>query len=219
MSRPRLSSSRAAFSLIEVVAAVGIFAIGMVGVIGLLAPVTKSIAGVADAEAAARVADAVRARIQALGFDQGSLLIQDVATLRKNDADPAYNPNAGAAHPQVIFGKLTGEVAVYNPTAKTWRDYDYSAAVSAAAVSGPVPRTLADVDKFFEIDLIRNETLSPQANDATAPMIAYVIRVRWPAFVATTPTTAVQSGQSAGSQVSFDHSKKQVLFLTGTLLR
>lgn len=200
-------------------AAVGVFAIGMVGVISLLAPVTKSIATVSDAEAAARVADAVRARVQALGFAKGSLLVQDVATLRKNDADPAYNPNAGAAHPQVIFGKLTGEVAFYDPTARTWRDYDYSANVASAAASGPVQRTLADVDKFFEIDLIRNETLSPKANDATAPMIAYVIRVRWPAFVATSTTTAVQSGQTAGSQVSFDHSKKQVLYLTGTLQR
>ncbi len=219
MTRRTFRSGSNAFSLLEVVAAVGVFAIGMVGVISLLAPVTKSIASVAEAEAAARVADAVRARVQALGFDRGVTLIQDIATVRKNDADPAYNPNAGAAHPQVLFGKLTGEVAFYDATAKTWRDYDYSANVASAAASGPVQRTLADVDKFFEIDLIRNETLSPKANDATAPMIAYVIRVRWPAFVATSATTAVQSGQSSGSQVPFDQSKKQVLFLTGTLQR
>ena len=77
--------------------------------------------------------DAVRARVQALGFTKGSTFIQDIATVRKNDADPAYNPNAGAAHPQVLFGKLTGEVAFYDATAKTWRDYDYSAGVSAAS--------------------------------------------------------------------------------------
>ena len=52
-----------------------------------------------------------------------------------------------------------------------------------------------------------------------APLIAYVIRVRWPAFVATSASTAVQSGQNAASQVSFDQSKKQVLFLAGTLQR
>jgi type II secretory pathway pseudopilin PulG len=219
MTRRAHRSRPAAFSLIEVVAAVGVFAIGMVGVISLLAPVTQSIATVSDAEAAARVADAVRARVQALGFTKGSTFIQDIATVRKNDADPAYNPNAGAAHPQVLFGKLSGEVAFYDATAKTWRDYDYSAGVSAASASGPVQRTLADVDKFFEIDLIRNETLSPKANDATAPLIAYVIRVRWPAFVATSASTAVQSGQNAASQVSFDQSKKQVLFLAGTLQR
>src|SRR5688572_23291776 len=55
-----------AFSLIEVIAAVAIFAIGMVAVLGLFAPVTKSVAGVSEAESAARVSDALRARLQAL---------------------------------------------------------------------------------------------------------------------------------------------------------
>ena len=57
-------SRRTAFSLIEVVAAVGIFAIGMVAVIGLFAPVAKSVGSLADAEAATNVAGLLTARLQ-----------------------------------------------------------------------------------------------------------------------------------------------------------
>src|SRR5471032_463531 len=54
-----------AFTLLEVVAAVGIFAIGMVAVIGLFTPVAKSVTDLADAEAATRVTDLLNAQMQA----------------------------------------------------------------------------------------------------------------------------------------------------------
>jgi hypothetical protein len=197
--------------LIEVIAAVVIFGIGMIAVLGLFAPITKSISTVADAEAAARVADAVRARLQALPFDRALLLVQDAADVRRKDADGSYNPNDGAKNAAVIFGKLSGDVGIYDAqgSPKTW--YDSSV---------PTPRPVADAEKFFEIDLIRNEALSPKADDATTPVIAFTVRVRWPAFVLTSATTAVQNGQSStGGPVPFDHGRKQVLFFSGTLLR
>ena len=46
-----------AFTLLEVVVAIGIFSIGMVAVIGLFSPVAKSVGDSADAEAATGVAD------------------------------------------------------------------------------------------------------------------------------------------------------------------
>lgn len=67
----RQTRKRAGFSLIEVIAAVVIFGIGMLAVAGLYAPVTRAVGGVADAEAAARVADAVRARLRAVPFETG----------------------------------------------------------------------------------------------------------------------------------------------------
>ena len=57
---PAVGRRRAAFSLIEVIAAVVIFAVGMISVLGLYGPLTKSVAAVSDTDAAARVADAVR---------------------------------------------------------------------------------------------------------------------------------------------------------------
>lgn len=206
IARTRPRRSLHAFTLLEVVAAVGIFAIGMVAVVGLFAPVTKSMASVSEAEAAARVSDAVQARLQAMPFDQALALIQTAAAVRANDADGTYNPGAGASHPAVLFGQLNGEVGVYDVAKKNWRDGG--------------DRVVADANKFFEIDLIRNATLSPAANDDTAPMIAYTMRVRWPAYVLTTATTAVQNGQNAtGGAVPFDQSKKQVIFFTGSLTR
>ncbi|CAM2776833.1 hypothetical protein [Rariglobus hedericola] len=57
-----------AFSLVEVVVAVGIFALAIVGVIGLLAPTSKSIADVADSDAASRVITVIQSQLQQAGF-------------------------------------------------------------------------------------------------------------------------------------------------------
>jgi hypothetical protein len=195
-----------------VVAAVAIFAVGMVAVLGLFAPVAKSVSTVGESEAAARAADAVRARLEALPFDRVLALVQEAADVPRNDGDGTYNPNDGAKHPAVLFGKLSGEVGIYDPAEgrKAW--YDSSV---------PTPQRMADADKFFEIDLIRNDTLTPKASDELAPMVAFSIRVRWPAFKAASSGAAVQVGanQAGGGQVPFDHSKKQVLFFTGSILR
>lgn len=189
-----------------------IFSIGMVAMLGLFAPVTKSVANVTDAEAAGRAADAVRARLQALGFERALVLVQEVADVRKKDADGNYNPNDGAKYPAVIFGKIGGDVGIF--TAGQGRGSWLDSTV-------PLPRTVADADKFFEIDLIRNDTLSPKANDATAALVAFNIRVRWPAFLPSPSGVAVQVGSNpaGGGSVPFDHGKKQVLFFTGSILR
>jgi type II secretory pathway pseudopilin PulG len=200
-----------AFSLIEVIAAVAIFAVGMVAVLALFAPVTKSVAGVSEAESAARVADALRARLQALPFETALALIQDPAAVQKNDGDGTYNPNAGAKNPAVIFGKRSGDVGIYDASEGRNNWYD----------SSIPPAVVPNADKYFEIDLIRNETLSPKENDATAPVIAFNVRVRWPAFMAASSGAAVQVGANpgGGGPVPFDHSKKQVMFFTGTIAR
>jgi prepilin-type N-terminal cleavage/methylation domain-containing protein len=199
------------FSLLEVVAAVAIFAIGMLGVLGLFAPVAKSVSTVADSEAAARVADSVRARLQGMPFEKALTLIQEVAEVRKKDGDGAYNPNDGTKYPAVLFGKLSGDVAIYDSAEGKNAWYDSSV---------PTPQRVLDTDKFFEIDLIRNEMLTPKSEDAVSAMVAYTMRVRWPAFVMTSPTTAVQFGQNpAGGAVPFDHGRKQVLFFNGAIMR
>ena len=198
----------AAFSLIEVIAAVVIFAIGMISVLGLYGPVTKSVTAVTDAEAAALVADAVRARLRALPFTTAQKLIQEVAAVRKKDGDGAYNPNDGTKYPEVMFGTLGGEVGIYDGATNRKQWYDSR------------NTHMADGDKFFEIDLIRNDVVTPKTADATASVVAFTMRVRWPAFVLTSPTTAVQLAQNAaGGSVTFDHGRQQVLFFTGTITR
>lgn len=196
------------FSLLEVIVAVAIFGIGMMAIVGLYAPVTKAVATVSDAEAAALVADAVRARLRAMPFDAALALVQEAADVRRKDGDGTYNPNDGTRYPAVLFGKLDGEVAVYNPAENRRQWYD--------SRNRPVPNT----EKYFEIDLIRQDALSPKSADATAAMVAFSIRVRWPAFVLTAPNAAVQSAQNqGGGSVPFDHGRKQVLFYSGSIAR
>jgi len=60
--------TRAAFSLVEVVVAVGIFAIGIVGVLGLLSPSIKSVSEVGDTAVANRLADNIQVELERLGF-------------------------------------------------------------------------------------------------------------------------------------------------------
>ncbi len=199
-----------AFSLLEVVVAVGVFALGMVAVVGLYAPVAKSVSSVADAEAAARVADAVRSRLQTLPFETAVALVQTPANLRRKDGDGAYNPNDGTKYPEVLFGKLTGDVGVYDASREPKAWYDARGA------------RVLDADKYFEIDLVRNEAVSPAAADATAAMVAFNIRVRWPAFLpSTSPAGFVQVGANpaGGGAVPYDHSRKTALFFSGSIQR
>lgn len=209
---PRPRRARA-FSLIEVVAALAIFAFGIIVVLALFAPVAKSLATVSEAEAAARVADAVRARLQTLPFADAVALLQDAADVTRKNGDPTYNPNDGERNPKVIFGKLTGDVGLFDVTAKVWLDVDFTRTT-------PATRTFANADKYFEIDLIRNTALSPLADDPLATMVAYTMRVRWPMFVPSSSGAAVQVGANpAGGAVPFDHSRKQVLFFNGAITR
>ena len=206
---------RAGFSLIEVIAAVVIFAVGMISVLGLYGPLTKSVAAVSETDAAARVADAVRSRLRQLPFDRAVALVQDSLVVARKDADGAYNPNDGTRYPAVMFGRADGEVGVYDPAQNRRQWYDSTGG------------RLLDADKFFEIDLIRNDALSPKpvadsATGITAPElhVAYTLRVRWPAFVQTAPGTAVQGGQNtSGGAVPFDHGRKGVIYFSGVINR
>ncbi len=214
-AQPSHPARRWGFSLIEVIAAVVIFAVGMISVLGLYGPLTKSVAAVGDTDAAARVADAVRSRLRQLPFEQAASLVQDASFVARKDADGAYNPNDGARYPGVMFGRRDGEVGVYDaaPNRRQW--YDSTGA------------RLLDADKFFEIDLIRSDALSPKpvADPATGTVapelhVAYTLRVRWPAFVQTAPGTAVPGAQNtSGGAVPFDHGRKGVIYFSGAITR
>ncbi len=202
-----------AFTLLEVVIAVGIFAIGMVAVIGLFTPAAKSIGDSADAEAATRVADLLNVKLQTLGF-AGVVPLLKVSTgkshqLTDADAKTNYNP---AADPQVFFASRDGtKIGIYADA--IWQD--------------PTTKRNSDRDKFFEIALIRNESVSPNDDTlaATMPILAYVARVRWPAFLplagvaANVQPNSVQVGANPTATVQFDHSQKQVMFFSGAITR
>ena len=200
------------FSLIEVVAAVGIFAIGMIAVLGLFTPVAKSVGSLADADASAKVSDLLRAKLQSMGTDAVIPLLKNSKAgghdLTSTDAKPDYDIRTDV---QLLFASRDGtKIGSYSDT--VWND--------------PVTRQPSDLDKFFEIALIRNETLSPVASDTATPpplVLAYTARIRWPAFTPdATPGNrrlALPTGANPTGTVRFDHSQKQVLFFAGSVTR
>ncbi len=200
----RAPARAGAFTLLEVIVALGVFVIGIVGVIGLLATVTKSGTTSGEAEAASRVADSVIARLQAMPFSSAALLVQDPADVLKNNALGNYNPNDGT-HPAVIFAKLDGDTGLYDAVKKVWL--------------GSSGATFANADKFFEVELIRQTALSPLGADDTAALLAFAIRVRWPSWIPSANGAGVQFGTGQPGAVTFDHGKQQVLFFSGSLRR
>ena len=140
-----------AFSLIEVVVAVGIFALAIVGVIGLLTPTNKAVADVADTDAASRVISSLQFGLQQAGFT-------------------------------AVQSRLVADTAIL-----TNEDYIFAASKSGDKVGlklGEAGTPFEEPgEQFFEFALIRNTTLSPAGNDATAGFLAFTISLRWPAFL------------------------------------
>ncbi|MBC7366067.1 MAG: hypothetical protein H7343_04520 [Undibacterium sp.] len=213
--RPRPGS---AFSLLEVVVAIGIFALGIVAVIALFAPAAKSVSANSDTEAAARLATLISGELQRRVAPGAPSPFASVAALLKkstagghqltaDDAKPDYDI---ATDPQLLFASRDGtKIGTYADTA-VWG----------------APNS--NREKFFEIALIRNESLSPLTDpaatnpadpDATALLLAYTVRIRWPAFVALSGAGAQQVGANPAGAVRFDHSSKLSLFVTGVVSR
>lgn len=181
-----------------------IFAISMVAVLGLYTPVAQSVTNSSEAEAAARVTDALLSRLQTLPFEEVTALLKTNAQLQAQDARGNYNPN-DRADPRVIFATLGGEAGIYDAERLAWID--------------STGRVLPDREKFFEIALVRNDALSPEANDELAAFVAFNCRVRWPVFRPNASGGGIQVGANQAGAVTQDHSRQQVLFFSGALSR
>ena len=108
------SSEKRGFSLVEVVVAVGIFALAIVGVIGLLAPSIKAVSDIADTNVAARLAQNIQMELENYGFSSvvsatnSSQKIQLVATkdglrvARSNGTTPPADNNPVTGTPPGI---------------------------------------------------------------------------------------------------------------------
>lgn len=143
---PVLKSSRSkGFSLVEVVVAVGIFALAIVGVLGLLAPTSKNISDVSDSDAASRVITAIQSGLQTAGYT---------------------SVNASLIANKQFYATKDGSKVAASDAVGVWT-------------------TGQNQEKFFEFKLVRNDTLSPVANDATAGFLAFTIVLKWPSFVPT----------------------------------
>lgn len=158
-----------AFSLVEVVVAVGIFAIAIVAVIGLLSPITRAVAEVGENEDAGRVVTNIQSQLQRFPF-------AEVVTLLNTP------PATDTAR---IFASRDGAKLGRGGATALWSDN--GVLTNASEI---------DAQKFFEIQLTRNEDLSPAANDGTAGFLAFTITLRWPAYTGNGVRFNDVSGQS-----------------------
>jgi uncharacterized protein (TIGR02598 family) len=161
---PEKFKKRRGFSLVEVVVAIGIFALAIVGVIGLLAPTSKNVNEVVDGDAATRVISAIQSALQ----------------------ESASNSSGGFT---ALGSALQTPAANVSPTYDYYATKDGHVVGKAQAFTDA---SLTDADKFFEFALLRNTTLSGPDNsgDAAAGYLAFTISIRWPAYVMTASGTA-----------------------------
>jgi len=206
-----------AFSLIEVVVAIGVFAVGMVAVVALFAPVARSVAGSSDAEAAATVAERLRDELTRRATAVGSFapvvaLLKNATANGGHEVTTADNASNAATDPRrdtrLLFASRDGsKIGAYADTA-VWG-------------TGQVN----DAEKYFEITLIRFEALSPNtsAADAASPTLAYTARIRWPVFVPDNAPAnarrALPAGFNATAAVVFDRSQLQTYHVAGSITR
>jgi prepilin-type N-terminal cleavage/methylation domain-containing protein len=88
---------KSGFSLIEVVVAVGIFAIAIVSVIGLLAPISKSVVDIRDGDYAARLITLAQSQIQQVKKDAATSNFDTIKEyLNTNPSPPLYASKDGS---------------------------------------------------------------------------------------------------------------------------
>ena len=198
---PRARSS-SAFSLVEIIVAVGVLGLGLTLVIGLFAPVSRSVTTNLDAEAAARAAEAAITYLKALQWNQARNYIKSDSAYNNqltSEGRGNYNPVGDG---QTLYVNRRGTIiGTYNDA--VWNG-DHGA-------------------QYYEVIAIRNERVSPTGNDGTATMIAFTVRVRWPCFLpGSGGVGSTQFGRNPApgrGQLAYDHSQKEVLFVNGSITR
>ena len=153
-ARHTCSPSRSAFSLVEVVVAVGIFAIAVVSVIGLLGPINQSVANVKDGDDASRVSSIVQAELQRLGVVAVNGFLGAGTSLYASRSGDKIGPDVATAPWDADVPDLNG--------------------------NSVVDAFEKDAQKFFEIRLRANPALPFTA--ATDGFLAINVELRWPAF-------------------------------------
>jgi type II secretory pathway pseudopilin PulG len=163
---------RLGFSLVEVVVSVGIFAVAIVGIIGLFAPTTKTVSAVADSDGSTRALAAIQSYLKEK--TSTSTGFSDLQTALGDDSN------------------TTGTGYVYYVTKGGEKVVNILTDANPATI---IPNN----ERFFEFSVIRNATLSPVADKDTAGFLALTISLRWPAF---TPSADGAGTAVADSQKS-----------------
>jgi prepilin-type N-terminal cleavage/methylation domain-containing protein len=184
---PALRRSRRGFTLIEVVVAVGVFAVGIVAVLGLLSPVSRSVAAVADRDKAAQLGDAIQTELARLRDSQTA-----TASLTKLDVFAALVPAGGTLN---LVASRDGAHAI--------RESD----AGNDTVTGSPPG-IAKRDRYFLVVVSRQPSPLGDYTDGSG-FLALTLTVKWPYQIAT--------GAGADDATAADLTQASVLILNTAL--
>jgi prepilin-type N-terminal cleavage/methylation domain-containing protein len=149
---------RSGFSLVEVVVAVGIFAVAIVGVIGLFGPTTKNVAAVADADSSTRAVGAIQASLKATASTSAGFGYI-IKALDRNPAVTYYANRVGDRVDTITTNGDRSQVVTNNSEAF----FQYT--ISRFPAGSPLASTA---------------TL-----DAASGYLAFTITIKWPAYLPT----------------------------------
>ena len=147
-----------AFTLAEVVIAVGIFTVGIVVVLGLFPPIAESARYSREAGSAVDAVELLFSRLRSEPMPVVAGYLKTADEFLRDEERPDYDP--------LLDDRMF----------HASREGDWVGRRNEPGPGGGV------ADGYFEMMLIRNEELSPARNDDTAGWLAFNVRVRWPAF-------------------------------------
>lgn len=157
---PNFLSSRCprrGFSLVEVVVAVGIFAIAVISVIGMLGPINRTVADVRESDDASRVVSIIQAELQRAGIAKVTTFLNTT-----------------------IYASRSGHKIGEETDSSTWDGDDVTDENGNGSTTDE-----EDGQKFFEAKITRNTTLSPNTApnlDDDMGYLAFNIELRWPGY-------------------------------------
>lgn len=150
---------KSGFSLVEVVVSVGIFAVAILGIIGLFAPTTKIVSAVADSDASTRAVSAIQSYLKEIGSTSTGFSTTLPAAFT---AGYVFYANKGGDN----VGVAEDSAPASSPGRLIAADRFFEFSLTR---NGDSPNT--------------GDGLSPQANDTTAGFLAFTINLRWPAYL------------------------------------
>ncbi len=147
--------ARKAFSLVEVVIAVGIFAIAIAAVVGLMVPITRSVTEVSDADQAARLLTSI----------QGELARLPLATLQQTvDTPPAANDR--------IFANRDGSIIAFGNSSRWGENLQ----------SGETANSRKYFEIVLSRNTALSP--AGATNNQNAGFLAVIAQIRWPGYLA-----------------------------------
>jgi len=153
------SKRKDGFSLVEVILAIGVFALTIVAVIGLLGPIAQQVRDLQDTKVANSLPAPIREELNRIGF---TYFVNDTFTDTQNLPTVLFGTEDGAR----VVG-YTGDLE--NPGAVITRD-------------GQAPAGIDQDDRYFGIELTVPGSTNLQYNAGDAH-VAFKVEISWPVYL------------------------------------